>query len=222
MTHNGPVSTPRTPAAGGSAEAATSPTAAAPAAPAEPGQRQRILDTALRLMAQRGMTGTSMRDLATATGLNVASLYHYFPSKRDLLVAVLEERGYLDDLTVGPGGGPGTGDELERLLADLLRSMLDVEEFIRLMLGEAIRGDDTAISVGTELMAGTLGMLERELMESAPELCQRVGATSLARMLRALVIGTFFEHVVGVMEGPDPATALRRRAVDAARILRAE
>ena len=41
--------------------------------------RRRILEIALSLMAQRGVDGTSMRDLASAAGLNVASLYHYFP-----------------------------------------------------------------------------------------------------------------------------------------------
>ena len=57
--------------------------------------RSRILQIALTLMAQRGVDGTSMRDLASAAGLNVASLYHYFPSKRDLLEAVLVEHGFL-------------------------------------------------------------------------------------------------------------------------------
>ena len=67
-------------------------------APTGSTQRQHILSTALSLMSQQGVDGTSMRNLATAAGLNVASLYHYFPSKRDLLVAVLEERGFVDDL----------------------------------------------------------------------------------------------------------------------------
>ena len=56
--------------------------------------RHRILQISLSLMSQRGVDGTSMRDLAAAAGLNVASLYHYFPSKRDLLEAVLVEHGY--------------------------------------------------------------------------------------------------------------------------------
>ena len=64
-------------------------------------QRQHILRTALSLMATKGVDGTSMRNLASATGLNVASLYHYFPSKRELLVAVLEDRGFVDDLARG-------------------------------------------------------------------------------------------------------------------------
>ena len=57
--------------------------------------RRRILQIALTLMAQRGVDGTSMRDLASAAGLNVASLYHYFPSKRDLSESVLIEQGFL-------------------------------------------------------------------------------------------------------------------------------
>ena len=78
-----------------------------PTARAEgPTQRQHILRTALSLMSQQGVDGTSMRSLAAATGLNVASLYHYFPSKRDLLVAVLEERGFLDDLAATLPAGP--------------------------------------------------------------------------------------------------------------------
>src|SRR5215469_8490480 len=60
-----------------------------------PTTRARILQIALTLMAQRGVDGTSMRDLASAAGLNVASLYHYFPSKRELLEAVLVEHGFL-------------------------------------------------------------------------------------------------------------------------------
>ena len=57
--------------------------------------RQRILQIALTLMSQKGVDATSMRDLASAAGLNVASLYHYFPSKRELLESVLVEHGFL-------------------------------------------------------------------------------------------------------------------------------
>ena len=48
-------------------------------------QRGRILDAALALMSESGSAGASMRQLAAACGLNVATLYHYFPSKADLL-----------------------------------------------------------------------------------------------------------------------------------------
>jgi len=210
-TDNGPVTqTPPSPANHLTAIGAT--------------QRQHILDTALGLMAQRGVDGTSMRDLATAAGLNVASLYHYFPSKRDLLVAVLEERGFISDLAA-PSPASLTRDPagaLADLLDDILRSMLEVEDFIRLMLGEVMRGDETAFAVGAELFAATQESLERWLADSEPDICEGPGPAAVARMLRAMVVGLFFEHVAGVLEdGGEPAKAFRQRAEEAAAVLRA-
>jgi AcrR family transcriptional regulator len=189
--------------------------------PAGRGQRQNILDTALSLMAQRGVAGTSMRDLAAATGLNVASLYHYFPSKQDLLVAVLAERGFLDEIAVtAPTPGDRTAQiELADLLNEILQSMLEVEDFIRLMLGEVMRNDETAVSVGHELIGTTQASLEQWIADKQPDLAQGSGSDAVARMLRATLIGLFFEHVAGVLEGDDPSSALRRRADELAAIL---
>ncbi len=188
-----------------------------------------------------------MRELASATGLNVATLYHYFPSKRDLLVAVLEDQGFIDTLTtaspeavspeavspaaaeVGTADGsgrpsaatalapdPATG--LGDLIADMLISMLQVEDFVRLMLGEVLRGDETAISVGTDLFAATQQSVERWLTETRPDLCEPERRTSLARVLRAMVVGFFFEHVAEVLinDGDDPVEALRMLASSSA------
>jgi len=187
-------------------------------------QRQHILNTALSLMAQRGVDGTSMRDLAAAAGLNVASLYHYFPSKRDLLVAVLAERGFIDEVTSAsrPSLTRDPADLLADLLDDMLRSMLEVEDFIRLMLGEVMRGEETANAVGGELFSAAQESLERWLSDTQPELCGEAGAPAVARVLRAMLIGLFFEHVAGVLDDQgDPAAAFRKRAEEAAAVLRA-
>jgi AcrR family transcriptional regulator len=184
-------------------------------------QRQHIVSTALSLMAQQGVDGTSMRNLASATGLNVASLYHYFPSKRDLLVAVLEERGFVDDPVASQPSlarDPATG--LADLIQDILQSMLEVEDFIRLMLGEVMRGDDTAYAVGADLFAATQASLERWLAEHEPALCPPAEQTAMAKMLRSLVVGLFLEHVAGVLDdGESPAMAFRRRAEEIGQLL---
>lgn len=56
--------------------------------------RQRILDAALDLFAERGFTGTSVGDVESAAGLSPRSgaLYKHFPSKRALLEAAFDER----------------------------------------------------------------------------------------------------------------------------------
>ena len=175
-------------------------------------------------MAQRGVDGTSMRDLASAAGLNVASLYHYFPSKRELLVAVLDEQGFIADLAASRPTTlrRDTADLLADLLDDIFRSMLEVEDFIRLMLGEVMRGEETARALGNELFDATQTALERWLEESEPTVCDGPGAPAVARMLRAFIIGLFFEHLAGVLESADDArAAFRSRAAEAAAILRA-
>lgn len=66
---------------------------------------------AVDLMFDRGYHGTSLRDLAKAVGVQMSSLYHYYPSKQALLVAIMD--GTMADLVAGgtaamaaAGGGP--------------------------------------------------------------------------------------------------------------------
>jgi AcrR family transcriptional regulator len=173
-------------------------------------------------MSKQGVDGTSMRNLAAATGLNVASLYHYFPSKRDLLVAVLEERGFGDNpaASAAPSVSSGPASGLAELLYDALTSMLEVESFVRLMMGEVMRGDDTAFAVGADLFSATQASLEEWLSDHQPPLCPPRAQAAMARMLRSLLIGMFFEHVAGVLDsGSDPTTVFRARAEEVAALL---
>jgi AcrR family transcriptional regulator len=53
--------------------------------------RERIVDAAVDLFWTRGFGGAGLRDIADLASINVASIYHYFPSKQDLLVAIIEQ-----------------------------------------------------------------------------------------------------------------------------------
>jgi AcrR family transcriptional regulator len=63
------------------------PTSAAPA-PAPPDSRDRILDAAERLFADKGFAATSMRHIAQGAGVNVATLYYHCGSKEQLFVSI--------------------------------------------------------------------------------------------------------------------------------------
>ncbi|MDN4476559.1 TetR/AcrR family transcriptional regulator [Demequina sp. SYSU T00192] len=56
------------------------------------GTRALILDTALAAFAESGYRGTSVRDIATRCGLTHPALLYHFPTKADLLMAVLRRR----------------------------------------------------------------------------------------------------------------------------------
>jgi AcrR family transcriptional regulator len=54
-------------------------------------RRQQIVDAARRLFARHGYHGTAIRDVHREIGASDGLLYHYFPSKLDLLHAVLAD-----------------------------------------------------------------------------------------------------------------------------------
>jgi AcrR family transcriptional regulator len=58
-------------------------------APAE-GARERILDAALDLFGERGLTGTTVRDIAGRARVNVAAISYHFGGKDELYRAVVE------------------------------------------------------------------------------------------------------------------------------------
>jgi AcrR family transcriptional regulator len=53
-------------------------------------RRDQILTTAAELFATKGYTKTSMRDVATASGILAGSLYHHFDSKEAIAVELVE------------------------------------------------------------------------------------------------------------------------------------
>ena len=55
-----------------------------------PARRERILHEAEQLFFARGLKGVSMDEVAAAAGVKKANLFHYYPSKEALEVAVLD------------------------------------------------------------------------------------------------------------------------------------
>ncbi|MBN9409238.1 MAG: TetR family transcriptional regulator [Burkholderiales bacterium] len=72
---------------------------------------QTILDSAAGLFAKVGYPNAKMQDIAQACGASKSMLYHYFPTKDDLLFAMLEEHlqkliAGLEEALAQPGSGP--------------------------------------------------------------------------------------------------------------------
>lgn len=172
--------------------------------------RQRILDAALSLMSEHGVTGTSMRMLAGASDLNVATLYHYFPSKADLLRAVIAERGYLQRLRTDhpPAELRDDADPAVRLrefVAWLWREVLREETVWRLLIGESLRGNASARAEAMGLVDGIGVAIAGWVGEVVPELDER--SEHVARLIRATLFNLIVEHLA---VGPDDARAQAR------------
>lgn len=53
--------------------------------------RQRLLDTALEVFVDRGYSSTTIDDIATAAGTTRVTFYAHFPSRKDIMVALVHE-----------------------------------------------------------------------------------------------------------------------------------
>ena len=57
------------------------------------GTRERLLDVAEELFAEKGIAATSLRTLTTAAETNLAAVHYHFGSKNGLVDAVLDRPG---------------------------------------------------------------------------------------------------------------------------------
>jgi len=67
--------------------------------------RRRILDTAIKLFAQKGFRGTTTKEIALAAAVNEVTIFRHFASKQELYAAILDSKSsgprlttYLADL----------------------------------------------------------------------------------------------------------------------------
>jgi len=92
--------------------------------------RDRILFAALELFGEKGYLSTSIADILKAAGANAGSLYHFFPTKQDLLIAVLETyRDGIYPMLLAPAW-EGVDDPIEKVFALLARyrAMLEMTD----------------------------------------------------------------------------------------------
>jgi AcrR family transcriptional regulator len=80
--------------------------------------RERIVERAAELVAERGVEGTSLDEVLAAAGASKSQLYHYFADRDELVEAAVARRcsQVLDELTQALGG-IATLAELEAMLA---------------------------------------------------------------------------------------------------------
>lgn len=83
-------------------------------------KRTELLQRAIEIFSSRGYRATSMKDLADQVNLSKSTLYHYFNSKQDLLVAIYDEV-MLENMVAArriSQGIQSPADSLRQMLAD--------------------------------------------------------------------------------------------------------
>src|SRR4030081_3005111 len=53
--------------------------------------RQRIEAAAMKIFTKQGYHGTSMREIADASGYSIGNIYNHYPTKEDLFVTLVKK-----------------------------------------------------------------------------------------------------------------------------------
>lgn len=111
--------------------------------------KQRLLEAALALFAQRGLEGTTVRDIALKAGLNISLISYYFGGKEGLYRAILENHAnHISDLA----------EEYVGMFKKMECTGETVKEFVRglfdRMITEKVNSPDMALIIQREISGG--------------------------------------------------------------------
>jgi AcrR family transcriptional regulator len=162
----------------------------------QPATRARIVEAARQLFFEQGYHATGMAQILKTAGARSGSLYHFFPSKEELLVAVLERYKELLHPAVLHPAYARTTDPIERVFAvlDGYRRLLEATDFeLGCPIGNvAIENSNTHPAVRrlvTENFEAWAAAVAQSISEAGSRLPRDIDPVRLGR------------HVLAVMEG---------------------
>jgi AcrR family transcriptional regulator len=138
-------------------------------------RREEIVRAAIEVVAERGFLGASLAAVADRVGITQQGLLHYFPTKDELLIAVLKHRDEWDT-----GGSVGTETAVDRswtvsnleLLVEVNAARPEIVRTFSALLGESVTEDHPAGEYFREryrwARKGAEAVLRREWGERLP------------------------------------------------------
>jgi TetR/AcrR family transcriptional repressor of nem operon len=175
--------------------------------------RTRLIDAAMQLFWEKGYGSTSIQDVLLKVGVHAGSLYHFFPAKQDLLVAVLERyRDGLYPVLLHPAWEK-VDDPIERIFALLgayRKALLSTDCFYGCPIGslalELHEPDPRIRELLAENFSGWAAAVESCLADAGARIPKDIDRTRLASFVLTAMEG-------GVMQA---RTHRRIEAFDAA------
>jgi AcrR family transcriptional regulator len=105
---------------------------------------RRVLDSAMRLFAQKGYEKTTMRGISKEASLGLGALYYYFPSKESIIIRFYEElqKELAEEWPdLDPGPEAELNDRLRAFLTFKLEKLETYRPLMKVLLKEAVDPD---------------------------------------------------------------------------------
>lgn len=182
--------------------------------------REQVIDTAARLLRERGFDGIGVADIMKAAGMTHGGFYRHFASKDELAVkaaerAITESTRVLTEALAKQPPDPFRAI-IERYVSSIHRDDPGSGCILPALAADAARRDDPALrGVFTANIQGYLEQLELMLAARSPDghrapaaiLSEMVGAIVLSRVIADTALAdSLIETVVTDIAGPSPDT----------------
>jgi TetR/AcrR family transcriptional regulator, regulator of cefoperazone and chloramphenicol sensitivity len=154
--------------------------------------RQRVLDAAVKLFAERGFKNVTIRDVCREAGANLAAVNYYFRDKLGLYKEVVQLAADAMDrhkqAAMDAGEGQTPEEQLRAYIQSFLHSMLGeepdertslIEKLVGREMGDPSPAFDLIVDKGIKPSAGRLGALVAQLLGCSAD-DQRVWQTALS------------------------------------------
>jgi AcrR family transcriptional regulator len=104
-------------------------------------RKLQIIQAAISIMAEHGLSGTTTRRIAEEVGISEPALYKYFPGKKELLLEALDEVGrrFFATLSAAAGVGGSVPDRIYNMSASFYEFVMDHPEE-SMLLFETVTG----------------------------------------------------------------------------------
>ena len=150
----------------------------------------------MHLFAEKGYGSTSVADVLHEANVNSGSLYHFFPGKQDLLLAVLETyRRGIDHILLAPAW-EGVADPVDRIFALLMqyrRSIVRSDCMYGCPIGslalEIHEPDPSVRKAMADNFSAWVDAIERCLIEAGDRLAERADRRALAEFVLTTMEG---------------------------------
>ena len=183
------------------------------------GSRERLLEAMCELMWRHGYSAVSPREVRELSGVGQGSMYHYFPTKRDLGLAALWRncRAHADAVTAVLDSADELLDAVTAYIA-MPRQALKGCRAGRMVQDRAVMTDDEFCAPVAQTFDETHRRLTAviEAAIAAGELPAELDADRLAYTVAAVFQGGYVLAIA--QQDPDPCDAARQGVLDLLRL----
>lgn len=177
-------------------------------------RREAIMETAARLYARRGFLGASVSEIAAACKTSKSLIYHYYPSKEDILFDVMDS--HVQSLVeaareIEIGSAPAE-ERIREIAVVLMKLYAGAEPNQKVLLNELGNLPEERRQIIVEHQRQLLDIMDRLLLEARPDLADD---KPRRRALTMMLFGMLnFTHTWLNQSGPLSGSEIALMAAD--------